>query len=105
PLRGLGFALHRPRRDAAEDRRRLRGGAQRRGFAPSPGQLPLPLLPPGAAGADKQFVEQKLRSALWLIKSVEQRQRTIRKVATSLVKFQRDFFDRGLAPLRPLALR
>jgi RNA polymerase sigma-54 factor len=59
----------------------------------------------GSAGEDKQFVEQKLRSALWLIKSVEQRQRTIRKVATSLVKFQRDFFDRGLAHLRPLALR
>ncbi len=59
----------------------------------------------GSAGEDKQFVEQKLRSALWLIKSVEQRQRTIRKVATSLVKFQREFFDRGLAHLRPLALR
>jgi RNA polymerase sigma-54 factor len=59
----------------------------------------------GSAGEDKQFVEQKLRSALWLIKSVEQRQRTLRKVATSLVKFQRDFFDRGLPYLKPLALR
>src|SRR4029450_423741 len=59
----------------------------------------------GSAGEDKQFVEQKLRSALWLIKSVEQRQRTLRKVATSLVKFQREFFDRGLPHLRPLALR
>jgi RNA polymerase sigma-54 factor len=59
----------------------------------------------GSAGEDKQFVEQKLRSALWLIKSVEQRQRTLRKVAASLVKFQRDFFDRGLPYLKPLALR
>ena len=59
----------------------------------------------GSAGEDKQFVEQKLRSALWLIKSVEQRQRTLRKVATSLVKFQREFFDRGLPYLKPLALR
>ena len=53
----------------------------------------------------KQYVEQKLRSAVWLIKSVEQRQRTLRKVAQSLVNFQRDFLDKGLAHLRPLALR
>ena len=45
----------------------------------------------------KQYVEQKLRSAVWLIKSVEQRQRTLRKVAHSLVKFQREFLDKGLA--------
>jgi RNA polymerase sigma-54 factor len=59
----------------------------------------------GAAGEDRQFVEQKLRSAVFLIKSVEQRQRTLRKVAQSLVKFQREFLDRGVAHLRPLALR
>jgi RNA polymerase sigma-54 factor len=53
----------------------------------------------------KQYVEQKLRSAVWLIKSVEQRQRTLRKVAQSLVNFQRDFLDKGLPFLRPLALR
>jgi len=44
----------------------------------------------------RQYVEQKLRSAVWLIKSVEQRQRTLRKVTQSLVKFQRDFLDRGV---------
>jgi RNA polymerase sigma-54 factor len=53
----------------------------------------------------KQYVEQKLRSAVWLIKSVEQRQRTLRKVAQSLVNFQREFLDKGLPFLRPLALR
>ena len=53
----------------------------------------------------KQYVEQKLRSAVWLIKSVEQRQRTLRKVAQSLVNFQREFLDKGLPHLRPLALR
>ncbi len=53
----------------------------------------------------RQYVEQKIRSAVWLIKSVEQRQRTLRKVAQSLVKFQRDFLDKGLPHLRPLALR
>jgi len=53
----------------------------------------------------KQYVEQKIRSALWLIKSVEQRQRTLRRVTQSLINFQRDFLDKGLAYLRPLALR
>jgi RNA polymerase sigma-54 factor len=53
----------------------------------------------------KQYVEQKLRSAVWLIKSVDQRQRTLRKVTQSIVKFQRDFLDKGLAHLRPLSLR
>src|SRR5437667_297124 len=58
-----------------------------------------------AANAARQYVEQKLRSALWLIKSVDQRQRTLRKVPQSIVKFQREFLDRGLAHLRPLSLR
>ncbi len=53
----------------------------------------------------KQYVEQKIRSAVWLIKSVEQRQRTLRRVAQSLVNFQREFLDKGLSHLRPLALR
>src|ERR687887_1425512 len=53
----------------------------------------------------RQYVEQKLRSAVWLIKSVDQRQRTLRKVSQSIVKFQRDFLDKGLPYLRPLSLR
>ncbi len=53
----------------------------------------------------RQYVDQKLRSALWLIKSVDQRQRTLRKVTQSIVKFQRAFLDKGLAYLRPLSLR
>jgi RNA polymerase sigma-54 factor len=60
---------------------------------------------PGSGDEAKQYVEQKLRSALWLIKSVDQRQRTLRKVTQSIVKFQRDFLDRGLSYLRPLSLR
>jgi RNA polymerase sigma-54 factor len=59
----------------------------------------------GSGDEAKQYVEQKLRSALWLIKSVDQRQRTLRKVTQSIVKFQRDFLDRGLSYLRPLSLR
>jgi RNA polymerase sigma-54 factor len=53
----------------------------------------------------RQYVEQKLRSAVWLIKSVDQRQRTLRKVTQSIVKFQREFLDKGLPHLRPLSLR
>jgi len=49
--------------------------------------------------------EQKLRSAVWLIKSVDQRQKTIHKVATSIINFQRDFLDHGIEHLRPLVLR
>src|SRR5712691_2028595 len=63
------------------------------------------LLRNSADGEARQYVDQKLRSALWLIKSVDQRQRTLRKVTSSIVKFQREFFDKGLAYLRPLSLR
>ena len=60
----------------------------------------------GAIGAEAaNYLKEKMRSAVWLIKSVEQRQRTLRKVTQSLVKFQRDFLDKGLPYLRPLALR
>ncbi|HSB04725.1 MAG TPA: RNA polymerase factor sigma-54 [Thermodesulfobacteriota bacterium] len=54
---------------------------------------------------DKKYIQEKLRSALWLIRSIHQRQRTIYKVTKSIVKFQRDFLDRGIQHLRPLVLR
>ena len=50
-------------------------------------------------------MKDKFRSALWLIKSVEQRQKTIHKVANSIINFQRDFLDHGIEHLRPLVLR
>ncbi|MBJ6725930.1 RNA polymerase factor sigma-54 [Geomesophilobacter sediminis] len=53
----------------------------------------------------EEYIGDKMRSAMWLIKSIQQRQRTIFKVAKSLVKFQRDFLDRGIEYLRPLVLR
>jgi RNA polymerase sigma-54 factor len=53
----------------------------------------------------RNYVKDKLRSALWLLKSVDQRQRTIYKVADSIVKHQRAFLDHGIAHLRPLVLR
>ncbi len=59
----------------------------------------------GSGQEAKQYVEQKLRSAIWLIKSVHQRQRTLYRVTESIVKFQREFLDKGLSFLRPLSLR
>ena len=52
-----------------------------------------------------EYIQDKLRGALWLIKSIHQRQRTIYRVTKSIVKFQRDFFDRGVDYLKPLVLR
>lgn len=53
----------------------------------------------------RAYVKDKLRSALWLLKSVDQRQRTIFRVAESIVRHQRAFLDRGIEHLRPLVLR
>ena len=53
----------------------------------------------------RSYVKEKFRSALWLIKSVDQRQKTIHKVATSIINFQREFLDQGIEHLRPLVLR
>jgi RNA polymerase sigma-54 factor len=53
----------------------------------------------------RAYVKEKFRSALWLIKSVDQRQKTIHKVATSIITFQTEFLDQGIEHLRPLVLR
>ena len=53
----------------------------------------------------RNYVKEKLRSALWLIKSVDQRQKTIYKVSNSIVNQQVEFFDQGVQHLRPMVLR
>lgn len=53
----------------------------------------------------KGYIQEKLRSAVWLIKSVYHRQSTIINVTKSLIKFQSDFFDYGCGHLKPLVLR
>jgi RNA polymerase sigma-54 factor len=55
--------------------------------------------------ATKQYVDQKLRSATWFIRSIEQRKRTIYKVGKSIVKFQKAFLEHGISHLKPLVLR
>ncbi|PON12614.1 RNA polymerase sigma-54 factor, partial [Candidatus Entotheonella serta] len=56
-------------------------------------------------GDTREYLEDKFRSAVWLMKSIEQRRQTLLKVAISLCHFQRDFLDRGLAYLKPLVLK
>src|SRR5262249_11429199 len=59
----------------------------------------------GRQSEAQQFIKDKIRSAVWLIKSLDQRQRTIYKVAASIVRQQRDFLDHGIEHLRPMVLR
>jgi RNA polymerase sigma-54 factor len=56
-------------------------------------------------GETVNYIKDKIRSAVWLIKSLDQRQRTIYKVAESIIKHQREFLERGIDFLRPLVLR
>ncbi|MBI4125251.1 MAG: RNA polymerase factor sigma-54 [Deltaproteobacteria bacterium] len=53
----------------------------------------------------REYIQDKLRQALWLIKSIHQRQRTLYRVTQSIVKFQRDFFEKGPNHLRPMVLK
>src|SRR5579863_81181 len=53
----------------------------------------------------RTYLEDKFRSALWLVRSIEQRNRTISLVANSIVKFQQDFMEKGISFLKPLILK
>ena len=62
---------------------------------------------PDATDAEKQtreYIQGKLASAKWLIQTIEQRRRTMIKVMNCIVREQREFFDKGIAFLRPLTL-
>lgn len=52
-----------------------------------------------------KFLNEKLNSSMWLIKSIEQRRMTIYKVVQSIVRFQKEFFEKGNKALRPLILK
>jgi len=58
-----------------------------------------------AKSSDKDYFQEKMRSAAWLIKSLYQRQRTLYKVMESIVRFQKDFFLNGVSQLKPLILK
>lgn len=53
----------------------------------------------------REYIQEKLKSAAWLIKSIQQRQRTIYRVTESIIRFQKGFFDDGITKLKPLVLR
>lgn len=53
----------------------------------------------------RRFLETKFHSALWLLRSIEQRRTTLYRVTDAIVRLQRTFFDRGLRHLRPMTLR
>jgi len=59
----------------------------------------------GVSRDTRNYVQEKVRSAMWLIKSIHQRQRTIYRVMESIIKHQREFFERGVNYLKPLNLR
>ncbi len=54
---------------------------------------------------EKKFLEEKLRSAVWLLKSLDQRNKTIYRVTESILKFQEEFFRKGQKYLKPLNLK
>jgi RNA polymerase sigma-54 factor len=53
----------------------------------------------------KEYIQGKLRSAQWLIRSIDQRRKTIVRVTECIVEKQREFFDRGIDFLKPMILR
>lgn len=52
-----------------------------------------------------QYLVEKIKSGDWLMKSIEQRQKTIFRVASSILKYQHDFFEKGIDYLKPLVLK
>src|ERR1043166_8271590 len=53
----------------------------------------------------RQYLQEKVRAATWLIKSIQQRQQTLYRVTQSLFKFQQEFLDHGVSHLKPMVLR
>jgi RNA polymerase sigma-54 factor len=50
----------------------------------------------------KKYINSKLQSAMWLIKSLESRKETLYKVVKAIVELQRDFLDKGINYLKPM---
>ncbi len=53
----------------------------------------------------KEYIQEKIKAGQWLMKSIEQRQKTIYRVTQSILKFQQDFFEKGINFLKPLVLK
>jgi len=59
----------------------------------------------GEAASTKEYLEDKLRGAQWIIRSLDQRNKTILKVVHSLIHFQEPFLNKGIQYLKPLVLK
>jgi len=59
----------------------------------------------GGSSETKAYLDEKMRAAQWVIRSIEQRNKTIVKVVSSIVKFQEQFFEKGIQYLKPLVLK
>jgi RNA polymerase sigma-54 factor len=63
----------------------------------------------GQEGAEeeqaRQYLQEKVRAATWLIKSIQQRQQTLFRVTQSIFKFQQEFLEHGVRQLKPMVLR
>jgi RNA polymerase sigma-54 factor len=57
------------------------------------------------SGDAEDYIQDKMRSAAWLIKSIHQRQKTIYRVMESILRYQREFFEQGISQLKPMVLR
>lgn len=55
--------------------------------------------------AEKEYLADRLRSAVWMMRSLEERRRTLYQVTESLVRHQREFFEEGVYKLKPLVLK
>lgn len=58
-----------------------------------------------ASSVAKEYINEKMRAALWLIRSIHQRQRTIYKVTESIVRIQKEFLEKGVSYLKPMVLK
>jgi len=59
---------------------------------------------PETSDETRSYIRERIRAGMFLIKSIHQRQETIRKIATEIVDVQQDFFVRGIKGLRPLTM-
>jgi RNA polymerase sigma-54 factor len=63
------------------------------------------MLGPGAGTEEREFITRKLKAARWIVQSIENRRRTMVRVTESIVRAQREFFEKGVSALRPLTLQ
>jgi RNA polymerase sigma-54 factor len=71
----------------------------------SPYYLDLLRSQEGKSRESREYINERLKAATWLLKSIQQRQQSIFKVTESIVRFQKEFFEKGVQHLKPLVLK